>query len=420
MKLLRHRPLALAVFCAALTLSSLFPSVHAANEKPPAKMTFQGFLTATDGTPLGNASPETKVVQFKIYDASTGGTLLRTEEQTVTLDKGHFSVLLGEGTISGTVPTLTAIFQSASASDRYLELVVDGSAMTPRIQFVASPYALLAGSANQLIDAAGNAVLIPTSGGGGLTVNGKITATTGFSGDGSALTALNGANITAGTVADSKLATISTAGKVANSATTATSANTANAIVTRDASGNFTAGTITANGSALTALNGANITAGTVPDSKLATLSTAGKVANSATTATSANTANAIVTRDASGNFTAGTVTASAVNVNGLPAVAADAPFRIVAGSVNANGTISAGTGFTVTRIFAGYYRVIINNSSTTPFVTANAYDGGPATAPGVASTIEISQVGNGLIDFFTFNGVRVDKAFHFIALVPR
>jgi hypothetical protein len=48
-------------------------------------------------------------------------------------------------------------------------------------------------------------------------------------------------------IADTKLATISTAGKVSNSATTATSSNTANAIVTRDASGNFTAGTITAN-----------------------------------------------------------------------------------------------------------------------------------------------------------------------------
>jgi sulfur carrier protein ThiS len=48
-------------------------------------------------------------------------------------------------------------------------------------------------------------------------------------------------------IADTKLATISTAGKVANTATTATSANTASAIVARDASGNFTAGTITAN-----------------------------------------------------------------------------------------------------------------------------------------------------------------------------
>lgn len=59
-------------------------------------------------------------------------------------------------------------------------------------------------------------------------------------------------------IADTKLATISTAGKVSNSATTATSANTASAIVARDGSGNFTAGTITAalsgNASTATAL----------------------------------------------------------------------------------------------------------------------------------------------------------------------
>jgi hypothetical protein len=47
-------------------------------------------------------------------------------------------------------------------------------------------------------------------------------------------------------IADTKLATISTAGKVSNSATTATAANTASTIVLRDASNNFSAGTITA------------------------------------------------------------------------------------------------------------------------------------------------------------------------------
>jgi len=50
----------------------------------------------------------------------------------------------------------------------------------------------------------------------------------------------------AGSIADTKLSTISTAGKVSNSATTATSANTASAIVARDSSGNFSAGTIDA------------------------------------------------------------------------------------------------------------------------------------------------------------------------------
>ena len=61
-------------------------------------------------------------------------------------------------------------------------------------------------------------------------------------------------NASAGIV-DTKLATISTAGKVSNSATTATNASTANAIVARDGSGNFNAGTITAtlSGNATTA-----------------------------------------------------------------------------------------------------------------------------------------------------------------------
>jgi hypothetical protein len=131
-------------------------------------------------------------------------------------------------------------------------------------------------------------------------------------------------------IADTKLATISTAGKVSNSATTATNANTANAIVARDSSGNFSAGTITASLSgnvtgnvtgnltgtasaiADSTVTNAKVAAGAaIADTKLATISTAGKVSNSATTATNANTANAIVARDASGNFSAGTITAS-------------------------------------------------------------------------------------------------------------
>jgi hypothetical protein len=64
-------------------------------------------------------------------------------------------------------------------------------------------------------------------------------------------------------IVDTKLATIATAGKVSNSATTATDANTASAIVVRDASGNFTAGTITANLTGL-ASKATNINGGAV------------------------------------------------------------------------------------------------------------------------------------------------------------
>lgn len=66
----------------------------------------------------------------------------------------------------------------------------------------------------------------------------------------------------AAAIADTKLATIATAGKVSNSATTATNANTASAIVARDSSGNFSAGTITAAlaGNASTVTTNANLT----------------------------------------------------------------------------------------------------------------------------------------------------------------
>jgi hypothetical protein len=65
-------------------------------------------------------------------------------------------------------------------------------------------------------------------------------------------------------IADTKLGTISTAGKVSNSATSAASANTANAIVTRDENGNFSAGTITASltGNASSATKASHIAGG--------------------------------------------------------------------------------------------------------------------------------------------------------------
>jgi len=68
-------------------------------------------------------------------------------------------------------------------------------------------------------------------------------------------------NSSAGIV-DTKLATISTAGKVANSATTAASANGNNTIVARDSAGNFAADTITASSFVGTATRASNLGGG--------------------------------------------------------------------------------------------------------------------------------------------------------------
>ena len=128
---------------------------------------------------------------------------------------------------------------------------------------------------------------------------------------------------------DSKLATITSAGKVANSATTATTANTPNTIVLRDGSGNFSAGTITADliGNATSTTNFSGSLNGDVTGTQSATVvslvggETAANVAAGtvlANTSTSANTPNTIVRRDGSGNFSAGTITADLIgNVTG-------------------------------------------------------------------------------------------------------
>lgn len=77
--------------------------------------------------------------------------------------------------------------------------------------------------------------------------------------------------------------------------------------------------TIDAASNTISNIANANVaSAAAIADTKLATISTAGKVQNTATTATSSNSGSAIVSRDASGNFSAGTITASLTgNVTG-------------------------------------------------------------------------------------------------------
>ena len=141
-------------------------------------------------------------------------------------------------------------------------------------------------------------------------------------------------------IADTKLGTISTASKVSNSATTATSANTASAIVARDASGNFTAGTVTAN------LTG-NVT-GNVSG-------TAGSTTGNAATATALQTAR---------NFQlTGDVEASAVSFDGTGNVS----LTTVIGTgaiVNADVNASAAIAYSKLALTGGIVNTDISNSA--------------------------------------------------------
>ena len=109
-----------------------------------------------------------------------------------------------------------------------------------------------------------------------------------------------------------------------------------------------------------TIVNADIATAAAIEDTKLATIATSGKVSNSATTATDVNTASAIVARDASGNFNAGTITA---NLTGN-----------VTGNLSGNATNVTGT------------VAVANGGTGVATAAANAVFAGPATGTSPAA----------------------------------
>ena len=175
-------------------------------------------------------------------------------------------------------------------------------------------------------------------------------AASSFVGSDAALTNLNAANLTGTLAADripsldaSKITTGTLAaaqipnldaskiitGALANARTSGTNLNTPSTLVLRDDLGNFSAGTITANlnGNAATATTATNATNATQLNGQPASFYTnaanlTGTLANARTSGTNLNTPSTLVLRDASGNFSAGTITA---NLNGNAATATTA-----------------------------------------------------------------------------------------------
>lgn len=104
-------------------------SVHA--QTVPLIINYQGRVTGGTGTPLGSAgtapnftaAPENRKVIFRIFDAQTGGTRLWSEQQTVTISLGEFSVLLGQG--------IDAVFDSATEPRPALDTVFTGGVAVP-------------------------------------------------------------------------------------------------------------------------------------------------------------------------------------------------------------------------------------------------------------------------------------------------
>ena len=160
-----------------------------------------------------------------------------------------------------------------------------------------------------------------------------------------------------------------------------------------------------------------NASAGIV-DTKLATISTASKVSNSATTAASANTASAIVARDASGNFAAGTISAALTgnvtgdvtgNVSGTAATVTGAAQT----AITSVGTLSslAVTGGVTAASLTLSGNLIVNGSTTTVNSTVTTIDDPVITLGGDTAPSSDDNKDRG-IEFRYHNGAAAKVGF--------
>lgn len=192
LRLLPARPLSQMERWAGLILLliTLLGSATAARaaSSPPERMTYQGFLVDGSGNPLAPTIPVNYPVIFRIYgDMEAATPLLWSEQQVVTVDKGSFSVILGEGAVvtSEDRPALSTIFADSTASQRYLGITVTIGANTltlsPRLRLLPAPYSFLASQAVQLVNPSTGVPFINLAG-GTVEVAGTINATGGLVG----------------------------------------------------------------------------------------------------------------------------------------------------------------------------------------------------------------------------------------------
>ncbi len=272
---------------AALALLLALAVASTASANVPSLLSYQGRVSDASGTLIGNSNPVNRTVTFKFYSASTGGTPLYAESQTVTISAGEFSVLLGNGTgVTGfagpAAPANTpyTTLPTVLTSTTYLGITVDdGTAaadpeITPRQQIVAAAFAFRARTAETVLDGALTTAMLANSSVtldklAGASVNNTKIADAAIT-----TSKITDGNITTGKLADAAVTTSKitdaaiTTGKITDSAVT-TGKITDSAVTSAKISDN----TITS----------ADIADGTIATAELANAAvTTAKVANNA------------------------------------------------------------------------------------------------------------------------------------------
>lgn len=167
--------------------------------EPPDLMSFEGNLIGADGAMIGTSGTVNYPMVFRVFDRLVGGNLLWAEQQTVAVNNGRFVVVLGEGSSMGNEPrpSLSSLFKTSSASDRYVDVTVRGvgsdgtdASVAPRVRMASGAFSLLATHARSAVNlvAEGGQSMVTTTGSriginqsnptATLDVNGSVAVTT--------------------------------------------------------------------------------------------------------------------------------------------------------------------------------------------------------------------------------------------------
>ena len=119
----------------------LFSSILNTALAVPIQVNQQGRLLDADGEGLTGSHQ----LIFQLYDEQTGGDIQWGESITVQFNNGYYSTMLG--TDEETNPLDNSIFANYPL---YLELKVNGEALSPRHQLTSVPYAQIAGVAESV------------------------------------------------------------------------------------------------------------------------------------------------------------------------------------------------------------------------------------------------------------------------------
>ena len=361
-----------ALLCLLMNINCL-DHLDAQTRTPPDRMAFQSYLTDINGNPMGTAAPVNKTIKFIIYESEQGPESKWAEQQVVSVNNGHFSVILGEGTrlndSSGKQLPFAEVFAGTGASDRFIELTVISDSggsdqiLLPRLRLLPSPYAFMASKVASL-DLTDTNVLEGQLGGGniadGAINSAKILNET-----------IQSADIKDGAVTSSEIAS--------------------NTIV----SANIKDGTVTSADITNSTIVSADIKDGTV---------TSADIANST-----------IVSADIKDN----TVTSADLGNNTFVS-SSSAKLRIVRGLVQPNGAKWKGEGWSSRRDATGRYTVTFSPAfrsypiiSVTPYESTGGDDNALNTGYLTASSFKVYIMDNSP----STNAEYEDGGFSFIAI---